>query len=95
MITEEANRLVENDRLGQVAQAENEKMELDVESSFGDDHYSVRERADESSGFDIMSLRAENAAWKRIVSYMMREQGGMGRRSKKIDGRRRRERSSN
>lgn len=83
LIAEEAARIVEDDRIAQADRieeadriVEDERMAVEAESA-GDQHITLGKA--EQSAFDLISLRAENAAWKRIVSYMMQRQSSLRR----------------
>ena len=85
-----AARIVENDRLAQADRlAEADRIVQDGRTtvgaeSVGPQHIMLGKA--KQSAFDLVSLRAENVAWKRIVSYMMQRQGGLQRRSSTKEG---------
>lgn len=59
---------------------EDKTMPVEAEST-GNQHIMLGKAKQSAS--DLVSLRAENAAWKRIVSYMMQHQSGLRRRPSK------------
>jgi hypothetical protein len=93
LIAEEAARIVEDDAIAQadrIAEADRlvEDGRMVVEGEPAGNPPMIPGKLKENA-FSLLSLRAENAAWKRIVSYMMlRRQSGAPRRSSENEGRR-------
>ena len=90
LIAEEAARIVEDDRIAQADRiveadgiVESDRMAVEAESA-GNQHVMLGKA--KQSAFDLMSLRAENAAWKRIVSYMMQRHSSLPRQPSKKEG---------
>ncbi|MCJ1377761.1 alpha 1,2-mannosyltransferase 2.4.1 [Xylographa soralifera] len=85
LIAEEADRIVENDKIAQaddIAEAERmiEEQRVAEKAKLSGNQRAMLGKAKPSEA-DFKVLRAENAAWKRIVSYMMQRQRNPLRRS--------------